>query len=318
MSNPVQSATGYFTPSDGFRHAVGLDGGCAVRETFYSPSVGQENDLLAVYSTAIGISGFFTDDDGRQHLIVADANGYLSEIHWKPGDIRWYELPIGPFSGVVSISAFCAPDSNYRIVIVATDDGNITEIFYNPSIGSHISQPPLTQYGFVPPAFEEIAPQPATIGAPTAASLSAYAGPSTAGRTLALTGDVVKQYALSEHAGIWRSLGGGAWQQLPDSAIGGWGDPLVADPANSSHVVLGNQAGAWETVDGGDNWQPVVTGQAVAAVCFETDGSLIMAAGANVSRRDRTTGEVSTVLTTGDQNTAVAIGGSYTYLEGAQ
>src|SRR5262249_1894870 len=139
---------------------------------------------------------------------------------------------------------------------------------------------------------------PTTIGAQTAASLSAYGAPSTAGRTLALTGDVVKQYVLSEHAGVWRSLGGSAWQQLPNSPVGGWGGPLVANPTNSSHVVLGNQAGAWETVDGGDNWQPVVTGQAVAAICFETDGSLIMAAGTNVSRRDPTTGEVSTVLTT--------------------
>jgi hypothetical protein len=395
--------------ADGYRHVVGLDADCAVRETFFSDK-GIGNDRLAIFASANHITGLSSADDGRQHAIVADGDGYLSEIHWKPNDIRWYEFPIPPFSNIVSIAGFYTGDDHYRVVVVATADGNITEVFYNPDVGVHITRPPLAQFpgvvsiagfytgddhyrvvvvatadgnitevfyrsdvgvhitrpplaqfpgvvsiaGFytaddnyrhvivgtddgnitevfyrsdvgvhitqpplaryerVQPALDEIAPQPDTIGPNTSARFSGTGAPSTAGRTLAFTGDTLRAYCLSENAGVWRSLGGSPWQQLPNSPVGYRGDPLVASPIDSSRLALGNSEGLWESTDAGQSWTQLGFKGApsrVTGAAYLDAATLVATTSTDILYRDPAAGQISstTLTSPADSLTALAI-----------
>ena len=260
----------------------------------------------------MSIAGFYTGDDHYRIVVVATADGNITEIFYRSDvGVHITRPPLAQFPGVVSIAGFYTADDQYRHVIVATGDGNITEVFYRSDVGVHITQPPLAHYERVRPALDEIAPQPDTIGQATAARFSSRGAPSTAGRTLAFTGDALRAYCLSENAGIWRSLGGSPWQQLPNSPVGYWGDPLAANPLDSSRLSLGNSRGLWESTDSGESWTQLgFTGApaSVKGVGYLDDATLIAVTATDALHRDPATAQISsTALTSAaDPLTAMA------------
>jgi hypothetical protein len=78
-----------------------------------------------------------------------------------------------------------------------------------------------------------------------------------------LSGSLGSLYAVSKHAGVWKSSNGGMWRQLisaPKHAA-----VLAADPDDVRHVIVGERAddistplagesGVWESRDGGETW----------------------------------------------------------------
>src|SRR5262245_50759314 len=113
---------------------------------------------------------------------------------------------------------------------------------------------------------------------------------SSAGLTLGFAGDNDELYAVSLNAGIWKSVDGGRWAQLQKSPR--YAHAIAADPRARGHLVVGerngdarerrlNQAGVWESTDGGASWTYVLdplsntscTSQAVADVAFSPDSA---------------------------------------------
>jgi hypothetical protein len=114
------------------------------------------------------------------------------------------------------------------------------------------------------PLFPPAAPRISDIG-PSGQSIGLPGGDSPSGVVGPLAGSSGFLYAASMTSGIWRQTQSGFWTQLPN------GPPhaadVDADPTNPMHLVaveraddkqltntLAGQAGAWETLDGGNSW----------------------------------------------------------------
>jgi hypothetical protein len=65
---------------------------------------------------------------------------------------------LATFSAIAGISAFYTGDDKFRHVIVTDTNGNVTEVFYHPTIGIHISEPPLATFPAPTPAVEMVGP----------------------------------------------------------------------------------------------------------------------------------------------------------------
>lgn len=129
---------------------------------------------------------------------------------------------------------------------------------------------------------------------PNAPNGTLHANSDSAGVTIKLAGDEATLYAVSLNAGVWKSVNGGAWQQLPESPR--YAFTIAIDPKDSSHVAVGerngdrtflshNTAGAWESQDSGATWAYVVdpindfgcASQAVPAIMFSSTSKLFAA-----------------------------------------
>ena len=95
----------------------------------------------------MSIAGFYTGDDHYRIVVVATADGNITEVFYNP-DVRVHitRPPLAQFPGVVSIAGFYTADDQYRHVIVATGDGNITEVFYRSDVGVHLPGRPLPSF----------------------------------------------------------------------------------------------------------------------------------------------------------------------------
>jgi hypothetical protein len=133
-------------------------------------------------------------------------------------------------------------------------------------------------------------------------------GSSSGGLTYALAGDDGALYAVSLDAGLWRSPTSRVWSQLkgPRYALS-----VAVDPADPSHLAVGerdgdardvrlNEAGVWESFDGGTTWSyalnPMVlpdpstgaspcSSQVVPSVVFTKSSTLVVATACGIARR---------------------------------
>jgi len=136
---------GYFTPTDKFRHAIVSTKEARVFEIFFNPLVGKGQSYFGTFPSIAGIGAFFSPDDNNQHILVGRTDGFIEEIFFKPNQIG-FATPIVRIDGIIGLDAFYTDDDRFRHVIVATNSGAISEIFYGPTIGSHISTPPLATF----------------------------------------------------------------------------------------------------------------------------------------------------------------------------
>jgi hypothetical protein len=126
------------------------------------------------------------------------------------------------------------------------------------------------------------------------------AGASPAGVIKGLAGDGHETYAVSANAGIWKSVGDGPWQQLPNSPPRAF--CIAQDPNNPAHLIVGERAteaikpqpvGVWESLDAGANWNyllnpliaPATKSQGVAAVLFSTKSTALVGTQGAIGRR---------------------------------
>jgi hypothetical protein len=126
----------------------------------------------------------------------------------------------------------------------------------------------------------------------------------TAGLTYALAGDHQVLYAVSLNAGVWKFTDvDHTWRQLRDSPR--YAMSIAVDPADSSHVVVGerngdaqpialNDAGVWESRDAGESWRYVLNplsapggcaSQAIPSVAFTARSTVIVATACGIARR---------------------------------
>jgi hypothetical protein len=121
-------------------------------------------------------------------------------------------------------------------------------------------------------------------------------GASTSGLIHSLAGDEKTLYAVSLNAGVWRSVGGAPWVQLPNSPPRAYA--IAIDPNNVQHIAVGerdgdatdpskNSSGIRESHDSGDTFgeyfDPLTHGgcqgsQAIPSLTFTHQGSVLVAA----------------------------------------
>jgi kumamolisin len=91
----VNSVAGYITAADGVQHVIASAGFAQIREIFW-PGGGQPSEAVLDWSTGqqaalvVGVAGYFTADDGFQHVIVACGDdggspGDIFEVYFKQG-----------------------------------------------------------------------------------------------------------------------------------------------------------------------------------------------------------------------------------------
>jgi hypothetical protein len=139
----ITSVAGYFTPSDGFQHAIAATSEGQLHEVYFNPQTGIFRDILGCFDEVVAIAGYFTPNDGFQHVIVATSDGDVHEVYFDPQKGVFEDL-LAHFDGIIDIAGFFTPDDGYQHVIVATSDGNLHEVYFNPQIG--IFQDILTQF----------------------------------------------------------------------------------------------------------------------------------------------------------------------------
>ena len=143
--NLLGSLGSYFTPNDGYRHAIVSTSDGEIHEVFYNPKTGTGNAKLAHFCGIRHLSAFYTPDDGFQHPIIVTDTGDIFEIYYKPGEFH-VTSSLANFPGIVALSGFYAADDRTRILIVGQGNGQIHEVFYRPSIGIHVTQPALATF----------------------------------------------------------------------------------------------------------------------------------------------------------------------------
>lgn len=144
-ANLLSTCGSYFTPNDGYRHAIVSTSDGEVHEVFYNPRTGKGNARLACFCGMRFLTAFYTPDDGYQHPIVATDTGDIFEIFYKPNDFH-ITGSLTNFPSMIALSGFYAADDHMRILIVGQQDGSIHEVFYNPGIGVHVTQPALATF----------------------------------------------------------------------------------------------------------------------------------------------------------------------------
>jgi hypothetical protein len=146
IRNPIfASLGGFFSPTDGYRHAIVGTADGKVFEIFFNPATGTGRAYLACFEGILAADSFFSPDDGFSHVIVATPDGEIGETFYNQTG-TFFSDALATFTDIVAVSGFYTDDDHYRHVIVATADGNLTEVFYHPSIGVHISEPPLARF----------------------------------------------------------------------------------------------------------------------------------------------------------------------------
>jgi photosystem II stability/assembly factor-like uncharacterized protein len=84
----VVALAGYYTPGDGFEHAIVATSDGKVSEVFFgNPKYPGEKgqDVLARFdpSSIVSVAGY-TTGDGFQHVLVLTTDGVVSELRWRP------------------------------------------------------------------------------------------------------------------------------------------------------------------------------------------------------------------------------------------
>jgi hypothetical protein len=122
-----------------------------------------------------------------------------------------------------------------------------------------------TSYVSFSPLTPPMRPRASRIG-PRDPSVADPASNSSAGVIGRLAGGVNLLYAVSKHAGVWKTSSDGMWRQLRGSprraAV------IAVDPTDSRHVVVGERPddtavfesgdeGVWESLDAGETWRRI-------------------------------------------------------------
>ncbi|MEW6733456.1 MAG: hypothetical protein AB1489_19165 [Acidobacteriota bacterium] len=276
---------GFFAKDDGFNIVLVSTRSGDVYELFYKDPTRVGKSIIANYPDITDIGGFYTDDDLFRHAIIATRSGVIHEVFYHPVKGKG-ATPLITIPGLKSLSSYATTEvDGWRHVIISTDAGEVRELFYDPKKGKGLAL--LRTYTPETPFGEDLSPDLANRKPqPFRAS--------TAGLTSVFAGNESVLYAVSLNAGVWRSIEGSRWQQLPQSPPLAYS--IAMDPKNSAHLVVGerngdsittslNRAGIWESFDSGNSWSyelnPIsISGcgsQAIPSIIFDSDSNIYAA-----------------------------------------
>jgi hypothetical protein len=97
----------------------------------------RSQDTIANIANTVALAGYYAKDDDTQHVIVATADGVVTEVYWKPAQGVHQDVLTQFSASIVGIGAYYAADDNTQHAIVATADGVVTEVYWKPAQGVH-------------------------------------------------------------------------------------------------------------------------------------------------------------------------------------
>jgi hypothetical protein len=92
-------------------------------------------------AAVVGVGGFFTDDDGMNHALVATDDGRVIEIYWPY--TRWWmrsDVLYQFDKNITAVTGYYSKYDGYRHADVALIDGSVWEIFFRPDRGIFVDR----------------------------------------------------------------------------------------------------------------------------------------------------------------------------------
>jgi hypothetical protein len=251
----------FYSGDDKFRHAIVATNSGDITEVFYHPTIGVHvsRPPLANFKNIVSVAAFYAEDDHTRIVIVATKDGAIHEIFYRSDiGVHVTQPALATFPNIAAVSAFYTSDDKLRHVIVTDTSGNVTEVFYSSTIGVHTSRPPLATFPAPAPVVEMVGPDLRNL---SPAALQGVGGTSPAGRCVAIGGAPSHLYTLSETGGVWASVNGGPWSlqrgaPAPANLFSSF--TLAVSAVSTVHAVAANDAGLWETTDGGASWSMIL------------------------------------------------------------
>ncbi len=142
---PLLSSLGsYFTPDDGFRHAIVSTPSGQISEVAFNPKDEwrRDNHIRGFFCEIRFLTAFYTADDKLQHPVVVTATGDIFFISYKAGSYR-VSGSLARFLNMVALAGFYAGDDHKRILIVGTGEGAIHEVYFDSNFQVAITEPAL-------------------------------------------------------------------------------------------------------------------------------------------------------------------------------
>jgi hypothetical protein len=139
----IVGITGYYNPAanDQFQHVIVATNDGKVHELWWKRGQGVQQDPqhpLAQFglNSIVGITGYYTPNDGIQHVIVDTRDTNVHEVWWKHGIAVQQDTLGSGFNNIVGNTGYysnsLAYRDGYQHVVVATNyDGIVHEIFWN-------------------------------------------------------------------------------------------------------------------------------------------------------------------------------------------
>src|SRR2546423_433987 len=111
--NLLSTLGSYFTPNDGYRHAIVSTSDGDIHEIFYRPDIGVHvtQPALATFPNIAAVSAFYTSDDKFRHVIVTDTSGNVTEVFYHPTiGVHTSRPPLATFPAPTPVVEMVGPD----------------------------------------------------------------------------------------------------------------------------------------------------------------------------------------------------------------
>jgi len=140
--------SGYFSASDGLRHAAVMDKSGELHEvTFNAQQPPEIEDFATQFDLdqIASIAGFYAPDDNSRHTTVALRDGRIFDINYTTVQSAASTNFLTQFSErLVNVAAFFSSDTNFRHVIALTASGRVYD--YSRSLQSEFGQTLLASF----------------------------------------------------------------------------------------------------------------------------------------------------------------------------
>jgi hypothetical protein len=260
-------------------------------------------EVLARLQGVQDVTGFVSRD-GLCHALAATAQGGVVEIT-SSASLGRREVQMRTPQDAARIAAACDAASSQGRLLLATRAGTLHILHWADPVA--VSSAALEQLDASQPWLDDLSPPQPAGASPVSVS--------SAGSMLAVAGTSHRLYAVSWNAGVWTSSDGGGWYQIHGSPPFAY--CIAVDPADDSHVVIGERPGdvakvtagatrLWETTDAGYSWQQVSLAPpagcqalAVTFLFFSNASTLYIGTACGAGRRRASDQAASFVTTSG-------------------
>jgi hypothetical protein len=121
------SVAAFYTPDDGYDHAIIAQSNGNVREVFFADNSFSSGSVLTSFSGIVGLGAYYTPADHNRHVIVGLSNGQVWEVYYNPSfgvrQDQLFTIPAG--TGTISAVAGFVSSSGQQNAVVATTEGMI-------------------------------------------------------------------------------------------------------------------------------------------------------------------------------------------------
>jgi hypothetical protein len=123
----------FFSPDDGYRHAIVGTADGTVTEIFFSLDLRVSQSGIAKILDLAKVSAYYAGGDHffRRRVQVLTGGGRIHEVRYHPDFGIMHAVLFNP-GPLVDLGGFFTDDDNFRHAILVTTGGDVQELFFNP------------------------------------------------------------------------------------------------------------------------------------------------------------------------------------------